>query len=104
VTHIINAGQVLGVMIKIVAPIVPHLAEEVYETCRTRHASDRSPSSVFMEHWKPSVSCRSPLNIGGVSHTSQSEWMDAKAHTDMASLLSIRSEVLGLVESARQAK
>lgn len=44
--------QVLTVMLKIVAPIVPHLAEEVYEA-----AGQGAQSSVFLDHWSPEVCC-----------------------------------------------
>lgn len=34
----------------------------------------------------------------------QTRWNDETAHADMSALLSVRSQVLGLVEQARQAK
>jgi isoleucyl-tRNA synthetase len=46
-------------MIKIAAPIVPHIAEEVHELMATRNAECQGSSqsqSVFMDHWQPSVS------------------------------------------------
>lgn len=41
-------------MLKIIAPIVPHLAEEVYESSRTSLGIP-AKSSVFLEHWASEV-------------------------------------------------
>jgi len=43
--------QVLQTLLKIIAPIVPHLAEEVYELL-----GQVKKSSVFLDLWQPSVS------------------------------------------------
>lgn len=50
----LTGHQVLSAMLKMIAPIVPHLAEEVYEGT----GSPCRKSSVFLEHWTGSV-CRS---------------------------------------------
>ncbi|RDB30371.1 Isoleucine--tRNA ligase [Hypsizygus marmoreus] len=71
--------QVLTTMTSVLAPVLPHLAEEI-------HASRRSDgSSVFMSNWIPL----------------DAEWMDPQAAEDMAELLRVRGTVLSLLENAR---
>ncbi|TFK71865.1 isoleucyl-tRNA synthetase [Pluteus cervinus] len=76
---------ILKTMTSIIAPVLPHLAEEIHAT---RYPNDSAPPSVFMTPWKV-------LNA---------EWHDPKAAKDMESLLKIRSVVLGLLENARRDK
>ncbi|KAF5383170.1 hypothetical protein D9615_005042 [Tricholomella constricta] len=71
--------QVLTSMISVLAPVLPHLAEEIHSSWKP------DGSSVFMTQWRP-------LGI---------EWKDAKAAEDMAELLRIRGVVLSLLEQAR---
>lgn len=71
----------MGGMVKMVAPIVPHLAEEVYE------AAGGSQSSLFLEGWTP-----------------ETNRLDSEACETMTALLSMRTLVLGMMEEARQAK
>lgn len=68
-------------MLKMVAPIVPHLAEEVYESVGGEQ------SSVFLEGWTP-----------------ETKWTDNSASGQMTALLAMRGSVMGLMEEARQAK
>lgn len=49
-----DISQVLGVMVKLIAPITPHLSEEIYEAAATDAGNERK-SSVFLEHWNPDV-------------------------------------------------
>ncbi|KAJ6571758.1 tRNA synthetases class I-domain-containing protein [Mycena capillaripes] len=74
--------QVLTTMNFIMAPIVPHLAEEVHE------AFNETESSVFMTQWKP-------LEL---------EWNDPKANEEMKMLLRLRTAVLAGLEEARADK
>ncbi|KAG6885563.1 hypothetical protein C0993_012806 [Termitomyces sp. T159_Od127] len=71
--------QALVTMTSVLAPVLPHLAEEIHNT--------RNPdgSSVFMTPWR----CMS------------SEWKDEQVASDMAELLRVRSVVLLLLERAR---
>ncbi|KAG6831068.1 hypothetical protein H0H92_012991 [Tricholoma furcatifolium] len=71
--------QALTTMTSVLAPVLPHLAEEIHNT--------RNPdgSSVFVTPWKP----LSP------------EWKDEKAAQEMAELLRVRSVVRLLLERAR---
>ncbi|KAG6820906.1 hypothetical protein H0H93_009680 [Arthromyces matolae] len=71
--------QTLTTMTSVLAPVLPHLAEEIHST------RNRDGSSAFMTPWKP----LSP------------EWKDEQAAADMAELLRIRGVVLLLLERAR---
>ncbi|WVO24937.1 isoleucine-tRNA ligase [Cryptococcus decagattii] len=73
--------HVLLRLIQMMAPIVPHLSEELYE-----NMDGPKKSSVFLETWKPDVS------------------PDDYLKTEMDILLAIKPEVLKLVEEARSAK
>lgn len=68
-------------MTKMVAPIVPHLAEEVYEAAGGLH------SSVFLEEWEP-----------------ETEWQDPEASKVMTALLGLRTAVNGVMQQAREDK
>ncbi|GMK54006.1 hypothetical protein CspeluHIS016_0105920 [Cutaneotrichosporon spelunceum] len=74
---------ILNTVLKMIAPIVPHLAEEVYESMGATHRK----KSVFLEHW-----------------TEGKSWIDQEAADEMAVLLDIRGEVLSMLETARQDK
>lgn len=82
---------------KIIAPIVPHLAEEVYEATGS---PGRKPS-VFLEHWKENVR-RSRTSV--ILIPLQDAWIDRAAADEMSVLLEIRNVVLGMLEGARQDK
>ncbi|KAJ7484744.1 tRNA synthetases class I-domain-containing protein [Mycena latifolia] len=71
--------QVLTTMNFIMAPIVPHLAEEINE------AFNETETSVFMTPWT----------------TLDSEWHDLKANEEMKMLLRLRTAVLAGLEGAR---
>ncbi|KAK4689695.1 isoleucyl-tRNA synthetase, partial [Tremellales sp. Uapishka_1] len=73
----------LQTLIRIMAPIVPHLAEELYEVSKKD-----VKSSLFKEHWTATLS----------------QWKNNEVSQDMTSLLVIRSHVLALMEEARAAK
>ncbi|KAJ7637112.1 isoleucyl-tRNA synthetase [Roridomyces roridus] len=74
--------QVLTTMNFIMAPVVPHLAEEIHE------AFNETQESVFKKEWK----------------TLDSEWHDPQANEEMKSLLQLRTAVLGGLEKARTDK
>ncbi|WWC88449.1 uncharacterized protein L201_003360 [Kwoniella dendrophila CBS 6074] len=72
---------ILQRMTRILAPITPHLAEEIYE-----HMGGRE-ISIFLDCWNPETS-----------------WLDATVKSDMTKILSLRAEVQKLVEQARAEK
>ncbi|KAH9077901.1 tRNA synthetases class I-domain-containing protein [Lactarius deliciosus] len=77
---------VLDRLIHIIAPVLPHLAEEIHSTLRGRPSTEMSHGpSVFTRPWVPL----------------SSEWHDPTAGKEMAQLLEVRSTVLGLLEQAR---
>ncbi|KZT70474.1 isoleucyl-tRNA synthetase [Daedalea quercina L-15889] len=76
-------AQVLDTMTSIVAPILPYLAEEIYETLHNGNGS-----SVFMKKWSP---------LSG-------QWVDPEVEWKMGHLLHVRTQVLSALEEARQAK
>ncbi|KAF7349261.1 hypothetical protein MSAN_01715600 [Mycena sanguinolenta] len=71
--------QVLTTMNSIMAPLVPHLAEEIHE------AFNETESSIFMSRWEPLTA----------------EWDDPKANEEMKMLLRLRTVVLAGLEEAR---
>ncbi|KAJ7039834.1 tRNA synthetases class I-domain-containing protein [Mycena alexandri] len=71
--------QCLTTMNFIMAPIVPHLAEEIHEVF------NETGSSIFVTQWKPL----------------DAEWCDPKAAQDMKILLRLRTAVLKGLEEAR---
>ncbi|AFR98680.2 isoleucine-tRNA ligase [Cryptococcus neoformans C23] len=74
--------HVLLRLVQMMAPIVPHLGEELYE-----NMDGPKKSSVFLETWKPDQS-----------------WVDDYLKAEMETLLAIKPEVMKLVEEARSAK
>ncbi|KAI0305316.1 tRNA synthetases class I-domain-containing protein [Multifurca ochricompacta] len=78
--------HVLNTMIHIIAPVLPHLAEEIHSVLRGQSSPDISHGlSVFTRSWVPLPP----------------EWHDASAEQEMTQLLRVRSTVLGLLEQAR---
>ncbi|KAI0340362.1 isoleucyl-tRNA synthetase [Trametopsis cervina] len=77
--------QVLGVMTTIMAPIMPHTAEEIHQTW---HEPNTPVQSVFTNPWK----------------SLPSEWNNEATESDMDDLLKVRSLVLGALEKARRNK
>jgi len=73
---------VLGTTTKVMAPVLPYLAEEIHATWKADN------KSVFMTPW-------TPLN---------DEWKDLQAASDMSQLLAVRDTVLSLMEKARRDK
>ncbi|KAI0659363.1 isoleucyl-tRNA synthetase [Cubamyces menziesii] len=73
--------QVLTTMTKVLAPVLPHLAEEIHATL---HGPDAP--SVFTTPWTPLPD----------------EFVDSKAEEEMDKLLRIRSKVFVLLEQARK--
>nr|XP_019003999.1 isoleucine-tRNA ligase [Kwoniella mangroviensis CBS 8507]OCF67460.1 isoleucine-tRNA ligase [Kwoniella mangroviensis CBS 8507] len=73
--------HVLGRMTSLLAPITPHLAEEIYENIGGKEAS------VFLEPWIPDLS-----------------WLNPTVKSKMSQIISLRAEVQKLVENARAEK
>ncbi|KAI0293979.1 tRNA synthetases class I-domain-containing protein [Russula brevipes] len=81
--------HVLDTLVHIIAPVLPHLAEEIHTASHDRPSSETSNgSSVFSRPWVP----LSP------------DWHDPRAEEEMTQLLRVRSTVLGLLEQARSRK
>ncbi|KAF8646469.1 hypothetical protein AX16_007205 [Volvariella volvacea WC 439] len=71
--------QTLRTMTSVLAPVLPHLAEEIHATW------NRDNTSVFMKPWTPL----------------SSEWNDAQLAAEFKDLLELRKVVLALLEKAR---
>ncbi|TFY58371.1 hypothetical protein EVG20_g8173, partial [Dentipellis fragilis] len=80
--------QVLETITHVMAPVLPHLAEEIHHTVVNGGDDKASGNSMFMKTWKP----LSP------------EWEDVAAEKDMTALLTVRNSVLALLEKARSDK
>jgi len=79
-------SQVLDTLVYIIAPVLPHLAEEIHFTLHGKSSVEMPQgSSVFSKPWTP----LSP------------DWHDPTVEQEMAQLLRVRSTVLGLLEQAR---
>ncbi|KAK7462821.1 isoleucine-tRNA ligase [Stygiomarasmius scandens] len=74
--------KILETMTPVLAPVIPHLAEEIHQSYYG------SETSFFQKKWMP------------LGH----EWEDFKAHKEMNELLKIRKTVLALLENARGQK
>ncbi|KAJ6631136.1 tRNA synthetases class I-domain-containing protein [Mycena sp. CBHHK59/15] len=74
--------QVLTTMNFVMAPVVPHLAEEIHESF------NETESSVFMTEWK----------------SLDPEWNDPESSKEMKMLLRLRTAVLSALEEARADK
>ncbi|TBU31403.1 isoleucyl-tRNA synthetase [Dichomitus squalens] len=73
--------QVLTTMTRVLAPVLPHLAEEIHQTLYGPDAP-----SVFVTRWTPLPN----------------EFVDVQAEADMDKLFRIRSKVNSLLEQARK--
>ncbi|KAF8532114.1 tRNA synthetases class I-domain-containing protein [Gautieria morchelliformis] len=82
-------NEVLHTMKMVMAPILPHLAEEIHDASRglTGSSGQKLPS-VFVEGWK---------SVG-------EEWNDSKTERDMKDLIAVRGTVMVLLEQARNDK
>ncbi|KAH7907567.1 tRNA synthetases class I-domain-containing protein [Hygrophoropsis aurantiaca] len=82
--------RALHTMITVMAPVLPHLAEEIHSVLNTKVESnaDASPLSFFTKPWVPL----------------EAMWQDVQAEQDMADLLRVRAVVLSLLEKARKDK
>ncbi|KIM42355.1 hypothetical protein M413DRAFT_444780 [Hebeloma cylindrosporum] len=72
--------QILGTLSKVVAPVLPYLAEEIHATWKG------DGKSIFMTPWTPL----------------SDEWKDQQAFDEMTTLLALRTNVLSLLENARR--
>ena len=99
VTYVSNVSafadcQVLRTILKVFAPIAPHLAEELYEA-----ANISTKPSVLVDHWQPTV------GIFNMKYANdQPNWLDTAIKSDMEIILSVRGQILALIEEARNAK
>ncbi|KAG8693855.1 isoleucine-tRNA ligase [Ceratobasidium sp. 394] len=75
--------EILRVLLSVVAPILPHLAEEVYA-----HLQPLASGSVFQSGW----------------YVVPEEFKDVESESDMQSILTIREAVLEALEQVRQEK
>ncbi|WVF69036.1 isoleucine-tRNA ligase [Kwoniella sp. CBS 6097] len=72
-------------IVRILAPITPHLAEELY--AHSEPSSQEGTTSVFLEPWHPDAS-----------------WLNPSVKEEAATLLTLRTTVQKLVEEARIAQ
>ncbi|KAH7104986.1 isoleucyl-tRNA synthetase [Auriculariales sp. MPI-PUGE-AT-0066] len=72
---------ILDTMTMILAPVLPHLAEEIHATLKTRS----NQFSVFQRGWQPL----------------SDEWDDPEVEQQMDALMNLRSTVMHLLENAR---
>jgi len=80
--------QVLTTMTGVMAPVVPHLAEEIHYNLQGCEGDESQNLSMFMQGW--------PLLPAG--------WEDLQVEQEMIELLRVRSVILSLLEKARTAK
>ncbi|KDQ10334.1 hypothetical protein BOTBODRAFT_494107 [Botryobasidium botryosum FD-172 SS1] len=80
-------NEALSTMTTVMAPILPHLAEEIAHV-RKGDADPSEGLSVFTQPWRPV----------------DEQWNDPQADHDMRLLLTVRSTVLELLEKARRSK
>lgn len=91
-------------MLSIMAPIVPHLAEEIHHAIMDSGERD---TSVFMTKWEPLVCLICFLSASDIlfnESTQSKEWEDPQAEADMNELLRVRAVVLSVLEKARGQK
>ncbi|EKM57047.1 uncharacterized protein PHACADRAFT_208201 [Phanerochaete carnosa HHB-10118-sp] len=77
--------QLLDTITKVMAPILPHLAEEIHQT---RYPEGTEVSSVFCQPWQPL----------------DAEWHDPQVESDMIELLRLKDFVNILLEKPRRNK
>ncbi|KAJ7057865.1 tRNA synthetases class I-domain-containing protein [Mycena amicta] len=87
---IVTVLEHLATMEHIMAPIVPHLAEEIHE------AFTETETSIFKTEWKSLLQSN--------SREKDSKWHDTQASEEMGLLLRLRSAVLSGLEEAREDK
>ncbi|TFY83159.1 hypothetical protein EWM64_g848 [Hericium alpestre] len=95
--------QVLTTMTRVMAPVLPHLAEEIHHTLQG-YEDLAMGSSVFAKKWEPLVCPCSSRNakVGSdVGDVQPPNWEDVVAEKSMTELLRVRSAVLALLEKAR---
>lgn len=99
----ISCSQVLNTLVHVIAPVLPHLAEEIYSVLHGQPSFEIShESSVFSKPWVPLVLlCLSVVIRVSFVSSQSSDWHDPTAEQEMVQLLRVRSTVLGLLEQAR---
>lgn len=86
-------------MTSIVAPVLPHLAEEIHQSL---HGLD---TSVFRNTWTPLVRMFLQNGVHRLMQMMKGpEWEDPRAMEEMSELLVIRGTALSLLEKARGQK
>ena len=94
----LRLAQILDAMTTTLAPILPHLAEEVHATRQDR----KHQFSVFQRGWQPLVQYWFLVAVISAEPTLKSdEWDDIEVEQKMDSMMSLRSVVMGLLERAR---
>ena len=99
----ISCSQVLNTLIYIIAPVLPHLAEEIYSALYGQPRSEITHEpSVFCRPWIPLVlPCLSIAARVSLISSQSPDWHDPTAENEMVQLLRVRRTVLGLLEQAR---
>lgn len=90
------------------APILPHLAEEIHDRLDLQTADDSEKRSFFTQKWVALVSisvmyipAMYAIDCVGIQDP---EWHDPEAEEEMDVLLTLRKEVNQLLEQARRDK
>ena len=88
----------LSTITSIMAPVLPHLAEEIHEHWKS------DGKSFFTNRWVPLVSIITARKKRISPYCQCSEWNDEEAARTMLGYLKLRSSVLALLEKARTQK
>lgn len=92
-------------MIGVMAPVVPHLAEEIYCNLQGCEGDESQNLSMFMQGWPLLVRLLFNHYIDFKLMVAQSAgWEDVQVEQEMIELLRVRSVILSLLEKARTAK
>ncbi|KAL5514197.1 hypothetical protein ACEPAG_2285 [Sanghuangporus baumii] len=85
--------QVLGTLMYMLAPITPHLAEEIFYYRNGAQAEKSEGPSIFSNPWRPLM-----------DNPDCSKWTDDQVADEMDILLKLRDTINGLLEVARSEK
>jgi isoleucyl-tRNA synthetase len=95
--------QVLEHLLTIMAPILPHTAEEIHQTW---YEKGSTVPSVFTQTWRTMVGRFTSINVTApiVRIQQPLEWHNEAVESDMSALLQVRSAVTKALEQVRRKK